>query len=48
MLYGGDELVHLGVAPLLLFGEDELPFGDHVELALGALDDLDLVLGALP
>jgi hypothetical protein len=33
--------------PLLLLGEDEPPVGEHIELALGALDDLDLVLGAL-
>jgi hypothetical protein len=32
---------------LLLFREDELAVGEHVELALRALDHLGLVLGAL-
>jgi len=31
----------------LLLGEDEPPVGEHVELALRALDDLGLVVGAV-
>ncbi len=34
----------LGEAPLALLREDELPVGEHVELALRALDDLRVVV----
>jgi hypothetical protein len=34
----------LGEAPRALLGEDQLPVGEHVELALLAREDLRLVL----